>query len=262
VSDIREQLIKLGWRQGSIIEAGAIEHEVFANQAGADAFLVLNQTCDVLNPSWDKEPFVEILPLSLIKKPNSAFLNGRNPRQIHFAANVGGSECFLEAFAPRTLTIPHQLLLTSAPSTSWILDEPALKSLIAWRAARYLRTAFPDDFENRLKSIFGGFKSLIESIHTHLIALHVRVEPFGPLLGDDPYEVDLMLLVRRKSHDDKETRDNLIASGKNVETLINSADGLVCTSCKVRAPHEVTLEEIDGYLRWERHDYLSFGEDE
>jgi hypothetical protein len=72
VSDIREQLIKLGWRQGSIIEAGAIAHEVFANQAGADAFLVLNQTCDVLNPSWEKEPFVEILPLSRIEKPNSA----------------------------------------------------------------------------------------------------------------------------------------------------------------------------------------------
>lgn len=262
MSEIREQLLTLGWRQGSIIEAGAISHEVFADCAEADCFLILNQTCDLVNSSWEKEPVVELLPLVRIGKSNTALLNGRNPRQIHFEAIAGGSTCAVEAFAPKVITLPRRLLLTTVPSKNWSLGGTALKSLLAWRAARYLRTAFPDAFENRLKSVFKDFKNLVEGVHGHLISLYIQVNPFSPLDDDDPYEVDLLLVIRRSSHDDKETRDSLRASGGQLEKLINSADGLVCTSCKVRAPHEVTLEELDGYLRWERYDYLSFGDDE
>jgi hypothetical protein len=262
VSGIRDQLLSLGWRQGSIIEAGAIEHEALADHAGAVAFLVLNQTCDLVNDSLDKEPVVELLPLSRIAKADTGLLNGRNPRLIHFEVIVGGSACLVEAFAPKVVTLPRDLLLKGNPSNNWSLDEPVLKSLLAWRAARYLRTAFPDAFENRLKPVFKDFRTLVEGIHVHLHSLHIRVEPFGPLDESDSYEVDLLMVIRRSSHDIKETRDKLTAAGAILEKLINSPAGLVCTSCKVRAPHEVTFEEISGYLRWERHDYLSFGEDD
>lgn len=259
MSGVREQLLNLGWSQGSIIEAGDVENEILSAQ-GADAFLVINQTCDLVNPSWDKEPAVELLPLARIRKSNSAFLNGRNPRQIHFQVAVGRSACFMEAFAPRTITLPRQLLLQTKPSESWLIGELALKSLLAWRAARYLRTAFPDAFENRLKPIFDRFKKLVESIHEHIKSLHIGLNTFERLPEDEPYEMDLLLVIRRSSRDDAETYAFLDAKAKELKTLINSASNLVCTSCKIRAPHEVTLEEIDGYLRWERHDYLSFGE--
>jgi len=220
----------------------------------------MNQTCDLINPSWDKEPAVELLPLTCINKSNSAFLNGRNPRQIHFHVAVGGSARFMEAFAPRTIALPRQLLLETKPSESWVIDELALKSLLAWRAARYLRTAFPDAFENRLKPIFDSFKKLVESIHEHIKSLHIRLNTFERLHEDDPYEVDLLLVIRRSSRDAAETYASLDAKAKEIKALLNSATDLVCTSCKIRSPHEVTLEEIEGYLRWERHDYLSFGE--
>lgn len=262
MSGIRDQLLSLGWRQGSIIEAGVIGDESLAGQAGADAFLVLNQTCDLVNDSLVKEPVVELLPLSRIAKADTGMLNGRNPRQIHFEVIVGGSPCIVEAFAPKAVSLSRELFLKAKPSTNWCLGDPALKSLLAWRAARYLRTAFPDAFENRLKPVFKDFRTLVEGIHVHLHSLHIRVDPFGPLDENDAYEVDLLLVIRRNSHDVKATRDTVIVTGRQLEILINSATGLVCTSCKVRAPQEITLEEINGYLPWERHDYLSFGEDD
>lgn len=261
MSNVREELVCLGWRQGSIIEAGAIENEILSGHE-ADAFLIMNQTCDLINPSWKKEPIVELLPLARVAKPDSNFLNGRNPRQIQFAVKIAGAESFVGAFAPGTVALPRHTLLESSPSSNWSMDESDLKSLLAWRAARYLRTAFPDAFEDRLKSVFGEFKKLIQSIHTHLHSLHVRIEPFSPAVGEEPYEMDLLLVARRNSSDDPITRESLIRAAKSLENLINSAEGLVCISCKVRAPHEVTMEEIEGYIRWERHDYLSFGEDE
>jgi|GEM_PF-1825887 len=259
VSGIRDQLLSLGWRQGSIIEAGAIEHELLAGHAAANAFLVLNQTCDLINDSLEKEPVVELLPLARVAKADTALLNGRNPRKIHFGMVVDGTPCHVEAFAPGILTIDRKLLLERKPSLRWLLDTPELKSLLAWRAARYLRTAFPDAFENRLKPVFKDFRILVEGMHEHLHSLHIRVDPFGPLDECDSYEVDLLLVVRRSSHDVRETRDTVTTASKKLENLINSATGLVCTSCKVRAPHEINLEEIEGYLRWERYDYLSFG---
>ena len=262
MSGIRDQLLSLGWRQGSIIEAGAIKHEVLADHAKANAFLVMNQTCDLVNDSLDKEPVVELLPLSRIAKADTGMLNGRNPRLIHFEVIVGGSACLVEAFAPKVVTLPRDLLLKVEPSANWSLDGPVLKSLLAWRAARYMRTAFPDAFENRLKPVFKDFKTLVEGIHEHIHSLHIRVDPFASLGVGDAYEVDLLLVIRRSSHDDKNTRNSLVAAGTKLEKLINAAADLVCTSCKVRAPHEVTFEEISGYLRWERHDYLSFGEDD
>lgn len=262
MSGIRDQLLSLGWRQGSIIEADAFGPEVSAEHAGVNAFLVLNQTCDLVNDSLVKEPVVELLPLSRIAKANTGMLNGRNPRQIHFEVMVGGSPCIVEAFAPKAVSLPRELFLEVRPSTNWCLVDPVLKSLLAWRAARYLRTAFPDAFENRLKPIFKEFRNLVEGIHEHLHSLHIRVVPFRSLDEGDPYEVDLLLVIRRSSHDVKDTRDSLIAAGTQLEKLINSAAELVCTSCKVRASHEVNLEEIDGYIRWERYDYLSFGEDD
>jgi len=262
VSGIRVQLLSLGWRQGSIIEASAIEHEVLAGHASAQAFLVLNQTCDLVNDCLDKEPAVEMLPLFRIDKADTRMLNGKNPRQIHFEITVDGSACFVEAYAPKASLLPRGMILAAAPAANWSIGGPALKSLLAWRAARYLRTAFPDAFEYRLKPIFKNFRSLVEGIHEHLLSLHIRVDPFDSLDAGDTYEVDLLLVIRRSSHDDKNARDSLISEGTKLEKLINSADGLVCTSCKVRAPHEITLEEINDYLRWECHDDLSFGEED
>ncbi len=262
MSSIREQLLSLGWRQGSIIEASAVKHEVLTVHAKADAFLVLNQTCDLVNECWEKEPVAELLPLVRIDNADAALLNGRNPRKIHFEIIVDGVACQVEAFAPGIVTYERKLLLEAEPSPRWNMDTAELKSLLAWRAARYLRTAFPDAFESRLEPIFKRFKKQIERVHEHVLSLHIRVDPFEQLNDGDPYELDLLLVIRRSSHDDKKTRDELITTAEKLEKLINSAGGFVCTSCKVRSPHEVTLEEIDGYLRWERHDYLSFGEDD
>lgn len=262
MADLRDQLIGLGWRQGSIIEAGAIDDPALAVCPDAEAFLVLNQTCDLINPSFVKEPVVELLPLKLIAKADRNFENGQNPRQIHFELHVVGEARQVEAFAPRTLTISREKITNAPPSPVWSIPCGTLKSLLAWRAARYLRTAFPDAFEARLKPVASEFKALIAGIHQHVVSLHLALEPFDEVEAADPYEIDLLLVVSRTSMDDDATRKLLNEKVIELQRIVNSADGLVCNSCKARAPHEVSLEQADRYLVWERYDYLSFGNDD
>jgi hypothetical protein len=262
VPNLRDQLIGLGWRQGSIIEAGAIDDPALAACPDAEAFLVLNQTCDLINESLKKEPVVELLPLKRVGKADRNFENGHNPRQIHFELQVGGVPRHVEAFAPGILTIPREKITVTPPSTAWGIPGGTLKSLLVWRAARYLRTAFPDAFEARLKLVANDFKALIRGIHQHVVSLHLALEPFAEAAAADPYEIDILLVVSRTAMDDDATRKLLNEKVAELQRLVNSADGLVCNSCKARAPHEVSLEEADRYLVWERYDYLSFGEDD
>ena len=262
MADLRDQLISLGWRQGSIIEAGAIDDPALAACPDAEAFLVLNQTCDLINPSFAKEPVVELLPLKLVANADPNFKNGQNPRKIHFELQVGGVPRHVEAFAPGILTIPREIITGASPSADWGIPGGTLKSLLAWRAARYLRTAFPDAFEGRLKPVANDFKALIRGIHQHVVSLHLALEPFDEATAADPYEIDLLLVVSRTAMDDDATRKLLNEKVTELQRIVNSADGLVCNSCKARAPHEVSLEEADRYLVWERYDYLSFGNDD
>jgi hypothetical protein len=57
MSDLRQSLKDVGWRQGVILKPGPFP------QKEAFGFLVLNQTCDCINPSFEKEPHLELLPL-------------------------------------------------------------------------------------------------------------------------------------------------------------------------------------------------------
>lgn len=77
----REYMIHAGWRQGAMV----LPHPNLGGHETALGFLVLNQTCDCVNPDFEKEPYLELLPLKkLTGKSNSNFIHGKNPRQIHF----------------------------------------------------------------------------------------------------------------------------------------------------------------------------------
>jgi hypothetical protein len=87
VSSLREQLSEREWRQGSIIEAGAINHP---GLTGHDAYLILNQTCDLLAEKTTTEPHAELLPLTRIQKIDPTYEGGKNSRKIHFQAELDG----------------------------------------------------------------------------------------------------------------------------------------------------------------------------
>lgn len=116
MSSLREQLIEREWRQGSIIEAGAIE---YPDLAGHDAYLILNQTCDLLAEKTTTEPHAELLPLARIQKIDPTYEGGKNSRKIHFQAELDSETVCVEGVVTARVMLPRELLLQARPSTRW-----------------------------------------------------------------------------------------------------------------------------------------------
>ena len=72
-TDIRKSLIAQGWRQGTII--CDIKEDSFQQFAHWDidddgVYLVISQTCDLVNPSFQNEPFLKLYNLYKLILPH------------------------------------------------------------------------------------------------------------------------------------------------------------------------------------------------
>lgn len=85
---------RLGWRQGTImgtdVAAMAREQAPKAIDVRCTDFLIVaSHDCDLLNPSIDKEPFVEVLAARPVGAVSPMQALGRNPRSLQFTVADG-----------------------------------------------------------------------------------------------------------------------------------------------------------------------------
>ncbi|MCF6312131.1 MAG: hypothetical protein L3J39_06745 [Verrucomicrobiales bacterium] len=219
-----------------------------------------------MNPSFEKEPHFEVLPLVPRKtkrgKSDPNFKDGRNPRQIHFYINKEREPICVECQISEIEFVERKNHLALGFSNELEIEETSLEDLIMWRASRYLRTAFPDSFEEGFRSVKDRFSKLIvahddlvDSILIHLDSLEEQ----------NQYEVDLRLMVAPTT----------LAVTNNAETLKQLAEGLqkslkaspvffekdcIEPKCSVMSMAEMTLWDRKSFLDFSRFDYLSFGE--
>jgi hypothetical protein len=130
---------------------------------GAESDLRLPQ------PKIETEPWLELLPLvKLTGKPDSRMKNGRNPRQIHFQIREDGNEIWVRAKMAEIVHFPRSEQLSLRIASDFSLSQAVLDDLIQWRAERYLRTAFPDAFENAFRPLTDRFAKAI-GVHDRAI---------------------------------------------------------------------------------------------
>ena len=89
-------LLKSEWRQGAILPRELVPDGTLPSLAAEAKLLVISHDCDVVNSSYDLEPYIEVVVLN--PKPdaeqNGILLTGRNPRTL---------QCFLEASGKESL---------------------------------------------------------------------------------------------------------------------------------------------------------------
>ncbi|MCF7733317.1 MAG: hypothetical protein K9N23_16630 [Akkermansiaceae bacterium] len=257
---LRDQLFELGWQQGSIIDAGRIDHPALA---GADPFLVINQTCDLIHDRLETEPSAELLRLRRIEEVDPALENTKNPRKAHILALHQGTPAPVEISCVDRITIPRDLLLGGRPSTSWQVAAADISDLIVWFTQRYLRTAFPNSFEDRIKPQLKKIRKQIEPNQSLIDTLFIRVDPLREISGDDPHAVRLLVAVRKANLDDPVKLQMLHSMAKQLGSIFGEAEGLELEGpVIVESLNNISLAQIQDYLEWCRYDYLSFGEED
>ena len=248
VNSIRQK----GWRQGSILENVAC---VAPDSHSGAMGILLSHDCDIVQPSLEKEPDVEILIAVPTDTLNGNYTLGKNPRYYHF--HVDGK--FYEIKATNRVIKSRQLLIDSDPSTLQLsVDE--VNGIVHWFAQRYERPAFPDNFNNRLsetRKVIG--RILKES--GHLISGIYIACPHEELPNTQPYKIVLHVVMAVKDYGntikaskcEDMAQQILDAINEHSQGIVIENSDNVCINEK-----ELSLHDLRTIKRFTSFDHLSF----
>lgn len=260
MTDIRQTLIDHGWRQGALVRAmNDPSFSKFAHFAleENDLFLIISQTCDLVNADFTSEPFFEALRLSPLEKdPENEYKGGKNSRILQFQINVNDLPQSLQALPYERFFINRKLLLDYSPEE--FIREGEQIMINAWLTRRITRTAFPDKFEKRWKHRRDKITKIIKRL-TLVIDIYIKITPFSDIEDDSDYELEIYLLMDADDFDNPETYAKYTKLKKDLEDQFNQCTGIDLQSIELTSDAEITLRELQQLRRWD-YSYLSYRE--
>ena len=159
--------------------------------------IIATHDCD-LTQLPDREPLVEVVVGRKVQKLEGNFTHAKNSRTLHM--EFESSDPLLAEFSSTgKQTIPKNVLVNYEPETNVRLSPKIKTTFQMWLASRYRRSAFPDEFENRLKEakLHEKIAKTLKPLGNKITAIFfdvddgrevVRMEP------DDVYTLDIILL--------------------------------------------------------------------
>ena len=261
-----EALVTLGWRQGSILgsDLAQLAHKYAPERVAMgdeDRLIMTSHDCDILSPSLDKEPVVEILRASSAtpSKSDKQYSSGRNPRVLHVAFEAGAADSVLVCSVHERWTIPRNLLLRGAPQGQ--LADKERRLLAEWLAKRYIRAAFPTAFDRRWHTKQRNWQKLLQSYSEWLQGVYLRLNTLDELPEDTPYWCDLILAVPSDKRGGAGWRAQVEDMERDVRVFWDQfKPGIECSDVDLRGTDEITLTDIETYQRFDS-DWVSFEDD-
>jgi len=225
-----EELIRLGWRQGSVLKATSAQkswlvlktsEETSQHQTSnfpsldiwslqqeplnEDDFLVIaSQTCDILRPSR-LEPYIEALRAYWTSERNIIHEAGKNSIRrflIQRHINSDGKVEGLIADATVRIQIAKDALLGFTPLANFEENDRIMsRRFRKWLAERYDRPAIPDDLVLSIqKPIIKAIGKLNSKDDKHTILDNIREILFLPQNKTIPFLIE-MLFIRDEQSD-------------------------------------------------------------
>ena len=261
-----EAVARLAWRQGSILGPKLAQHaHTYAPKRVAmndeDRLIVTSHDCDVVSPSLDKEPVVEILrgQIATATKVDTQLSGGRNPRMLHLAFESGATGAVLVCSVHDRWPIPRDLLQREVPQGQ--LADKERRLVAEWLAKRYIRAAFPTAFDRRWRAKTKTWQRLLRRYSEWLQGVYLRLNTLSELPEGAPYRCHLILAVPL----DKRTGAGWPAQRDNLEREVQGfwdqfKPGIECAGVEPLGTDEITLADIVPYQRFDG-DWVSFDDD-
>lgn len=183
------------WRQGHLLGSDAIAAFGLLHTTESEQTLVIvaSHDCD-LSQAPEREPDVEVLVGCAVPNGHGIYTHAKAARRLH--VEFAGEVAFWAEFeATAKVAIDKVKLNAFAPRADAQLPPDKLNTLQLWLARRYRRSAFPDEFDRRLKD-----ETLAEKISK-------AVRPHGELISGVFFDVDEGDEVKRVGPDDTYTLD-------------------------------------------------------
>jgi hypothetical protein len=259
------------WRQGHLLTNEAIRATGLSHPKYPDYTLVIvaSHDCDLAQLP-DREPQVEVLVGRKIFALDGNNTHAKSTRTIHI--EFQGDKALLGEFVVTEKTsIPKKALVDFSPATGVWLAPPDRATFQLWLASRYRRSAFPDEFERRLKEsglsdkITKALKPSSKVITTIFFDVDEGQEltRTGP---DDVYMLDIYLLystepdyqaAEASANEAKATIDRAFRT-KLFDTASGTWTSIELRYIEVISEEAMTYRESQLLKQW-RLDHISMG---
>lgn len=264
------------WRQGHLLtdEAAKVLGLLHPEYPDDTVVIVATHDCD-LAQSPVNEPVVEVVVGRRIDALDGNYTYAKTARTLHISFE--GQSSFLAEFVTTAkCSISKEVLLAHyEPRESHCLTPSGQATFQRWLAARYRRSAFPDEFERRLLHETKLANKIAKAVKPHgkLISAvlfdvdegqdHVRIGP------DDVYVLDITLL--HSVEDDFNKAEEAATKAKKViqeafmAKLLDKKSGkwqnIELRYCDVISEEALSYRQFSLMKPW-RLEYISLGADQ
>ena len=245
------------WRQGILISEKSTIQTLLDNSCGymldvsqvPEILMIISQSCDILHDKVEDEPYIEFLAGYIFKKEDRNLFNGKNPRRLQ----VIHDKKILSFAIHDILRVPKDVFERVDPKPASIIMERDKINLIAnWVAKRYVRAAFPDEFNRRIKEAKKAEKASKNPLMGNVSLIFIDVSD-EELDIDHDYFVKMMVGVAHKT-DPKifPEIEDLLFDAFNVQGIT--------IEIEVHDDYDITYKTINTYRRYD-WDYRSLPDD-
>jgi hypothetical protein len=261
-----------GWRQGSVIphhqergvSASSLEGLTLNRPLEADDLLILiSQDCDIVCPSYDNEPYVELLVARAVPqdKRDGTLFHGKNPRRLQFQMEAAEGHLLYEVNIHEKSRLDRKSLVGVEAAAGPRPDASVVDVLTKWTAKRYTRAAFPTNFNERCRPVMGRIGRKLKARGDLLTGIFLRLDTLEELPAGEDYRVILRVTARSEDLEDIDNNDAAIALITDIEIALNECEGIDVVDAALVPEDDFTLADLREVRRWD-YDYLSFGADE
>lgn len=235
-----DDIAQLGWGTGSVMSAEMLpilaphltRHGQPPTQVAAEDWLVVvSQTCDVVAPTLEAEPLVEVLLCRPRNgKPRKGFRNLESTRYLDYRPNrEAHPDVVLSAHAVADrYVIPRDLLTARKPDQTRCLDNIASTRVLAWYSLRAGRPSWPNRFVDRIRSATTALENALDLFADDIAEVRVAVkEKDQELKEGESYHVAVFFVVDEDTwKGDIEGRNAISSAFAKFVAELNSCVGI------------------------------------
>ncbi|MDD3179479.1 MAG: hypothetical protein PHQ04_03925 [Opitutaceae bacterium] len=193
----------------------------------------------------------------MIVAANGNLTHGKNPRRLHVPAVVGNSTVVLEAWVFHRFCFPRQVLEGFAPAAECAVPPEEIRTLIEWVARRYTRSAFPDEFNRRIKKAHVGFKKVLTDNGAVISGVWLALNPFAELAPGEPYRIGVRVAMTVEDYGDAAKRDQANTVVNALELGFTDCEDIEVERADFVSEADFSLSDLRNLARFDAYDYLS-----
>jgi hypothetical protein len=214
---------KTPWRQGKLITADdCIRLKLCSEEESVRALIIVaSHDCD-LTQLPNSEPNVEVIIGKITTDVDGNLSHAKNTRRLQLGFD-GETRLLGEFEAIRKTTVSKASLAGFEPRKDLTLSPENVNTFQLWLASRYRRSAFPDEFEEKLKDakLIDKISKAVKPHAEDISGVFFDVDEGREMVhidADDTYQLDIIILYPAEPTPEKSQK-----AAEEVQKKINDA---------------------------------------